>query len=78
MSLVMILLPLIYLGLTRRILWVFMMIGNVCSCILKRHMEYDANLYEIRPIEHGSRRPKKGERGAGARTRIDTRPVPEN
>jgi len=34
--------------LTRRILWLLMMIGNVISCILLRQMEYDADRYEVR------------------------------
>ncbi len=34
--------------LSRRILWVLMMIGNAVSCSLLRQMEYDADLHEIR------------------------------
>ena len=34
--------------LTRRILWLFMLIGHACSCWLMRQMEYDADLHEIR------------------------------
>ncbi len=34
--------------LTRRILWVLMMIGNVLSCYLLRQMEFDADLHETR------------------------------
>ncbi|MEM8733829.1 MAG: M48 family metalloprotease [Planctomycetota bacterium] len=34
--------------LTRRLLWLLMMLGNLCSCLLLRQMEFDADLHEIR------------------------------
>ena len=34
--------------LTRRILWVLMIIGHAVSCVLLRQMEYDADKYESR------------------------------
>ena len=34
--------------LTRRILWLLMMVGNLFSCYLLRQMEFDADLHEIR------------------------------
>ncbi|MBX3420694.1 MAG: trypsin-like peptidase domain-containing protein [Pirellulaceae bacterium] len=37
-----------FVWLTRRILWVFMMVGHAVSCLLMRQMEYNADLHEIR------------------------------
>lgn len=34
--------------LTRRVLWVLMMIGNAVSCLMLRQMEFDADRYEAR------------------------------
>ena len=34
--------------LTRRLLWVLMMLGNAISCFLLRQMEFDADRYEAR------------------------------
>lgn len=36
--------------LTRRILWVLMMVGHAVSCILSRQMEFDADRYEARMV----------------------------
>ncbi|MGN6132993.1 MAG: M48 family metallopeptidase, partial [Aureliella sp.] len=33
---------------TRGVLWLFMMFGNAVSSLLMRHMEYDADQYEVR------------------------------
>ena len=39
-----------FIWLTRRILWVLMMIGHIFSCFLLREMEYDADQYAVRLI----------------------------
>lgn len=38
----------LFVWLTRRVLWVLMMIGHTVSCVLLRQMEYDADKYEAR------------------------------
>ncbi len=37
-----------FVWITRRILWVLMMVGHVISCFMLRQMEYDADRYEAR------------------------------
>lgn len=34
--------------LSRRVLWLLMMIGHACSCVLLRQMEFDADMHETR------------------------------
>lgn len=41
-------LAMLFVWLTRRILWVLMWIGHVLSCFALRHMEYDADTWEAR------------------------------
>ncbi len=38
----------LFVWLTRRVLWVLMVIGHTVSCVLLRQMEYDADKYEAR------------------------------
>jgi Zn-dependent protease with chaperone function len=38
----------LFVWLSRRVLWVLMMIGNAVSCLLLRQMEYDADRHEAR------------------------------
>lgn len=38
----------LFVGLTRLILWVLMVIGHIVCCVLLRQMEYDADKYEAR------------------------------
>src|SRR5262245_1415961 len=33
---------------TRRVLWAFMMLGHLISCLMLRQMEYDADSYEVK------------------------------
>jgi hypothetical protein len=37
-----------FVWLTRRVLWLLMMVGHAISCFMLRHMEYDADRYEAR------------------------------
>ena len=38
----------LFIWVTRRVLWVLMMLGHVISCFMLRQMEYDADRYEAR------------------------------
>jgi Zn-dependent protease with chaperone function len=49
------------IGLTRAVLWLFLMVAHAISCLMERHMEYDADRYAARLIgsagyEEASRR----------------------
>ena len=50
----------LFVWLTRRILWVLMMVGHVVSGLLLRQMEFDADRYEARwPAATRSNRPRR-------------------
>lgn len=38
----------LFIWVTRRVLWILMMLGHVISCFMLRQMEYDADRYEAR------------------------------